>query len=69
MIIEHWRNDDNCTKAVSCKFNVTDVTTSFSNSIPASRSHRDGLNAHFMSLEDKFIRELYELKKWNRFIP
>ena len=66
MIIEDWRNDANGTQAVPCKFNVTDVTTCFSNSIPACRLHRDDLNeinARFMSLWDD------ELKKWNRFIP
>ena len=61
MIIEDWRNDANCTQAVSCNFNVTDVTTCFSNSIPASRSHRDGLNeinASFVSLGDDELKKM-----------
>ena len=39
------------TKTVPSKLNVTSVTTSFSNSIQASRSQRNGLNqisARFM---------------------
>ena len=49
-------SDDNCTNKAASQFNITDVTTPFSNSISTPRSHTDSLkkiNTRFLSLEDK----------------